>query len=96
MDALSPSSALNSTSGVNDELTLYFSNGPQFVDHVMLQEDQSKGENVYLFVVEALDSFTGDWLIIIWNGTSIGHKKIFEVTPVQVDAIRFVNLLSAK
>jgi hypothetical protein len=61
-------------------LTLNFSSdsGGMYVDHVIIQEDQSKGQKVKLFVVEALQG--GLWQVVA-NGHSIGHKSILALSP---------------
>jgi alpha-L-fucosidase len=55
------------------------------IDHVLIQEDISKGERVRQYTVEGLAD--GKWQQIA-EGTAIGHKKIHQITPITVSQVR--------
>ncbi|MBD3628461.1 alpha-L-fucosidase [Cyclobacterium sp.] len=59
----------------------------QAIDHIVLQEDISKGELVREFILEA--EINGKWAEV-YRGSSIGHKHIVTIDPVHTDKIRFV------
>ncbi len=59
----------------------------QLIDHIVLQEDISKGERVREFMLEA--EINGKWTAI-YTGSSIGHKHIVKIDPVRTGKIRFV------
>ena len=59
----------------------------QTIDHIVLQEDISKGERVREFMLEA--EINGKWTEV-YRGSSIGHKHIVTIDPVNTDKIRFV------
>jgi len=84
--------ALNMTSGTSTTIDLPLGKQPIYVDHVVLMEDMSFGERVYLYVIEA--QVSGNWQLVA-NGTSIGHKKINSFPTVSTTMIRFVCLDSA-
>ncbi|NHE57900.1 alpha-L-fucosidase [Cyclobacterium plantarum] len=59
----------------------------QAIDHIVLQEDISKGELVREFILEA--EINGKWTEV-YRGSSIGHKHIVTIDPIHTDKIRFV------
>lgn len=63
----------------------------QSINHIVLQEDISKGERVREFKLEA--EINGRWTAV-YSGSSIGHKHIVPIDPVHTDKIRFVALSS--
>lgn len=75
--------AVGATSGAGNEVELQFA-APVKVNHIVLMEDQSKGENVRSYVVEAL---VDDRWQEIAMGISIGHKRIQRIP--EVEAARF-------
>jgi alpha-L-fucosidase len=59
---------------------------PVGFDHIVLQEEISKGERVREYVVEALQA--GVWVKVV-DGTCIGHKRIVRLLkPVTASAVR--------
>jgi alpha-L-fucosidase len=76
---------LKRTSGNGNSLEIAFSQ-PTLVNHVILQEDAAKGQRVLAFIIEGMDK-GGNWREI-YNGTSIGFKKICYFDPVQVNKIK--------
>ncbi|MDL2281843.1 alpha-L-fucosidase [Parabacteroides sp. OttesenSCG-928-G06] len=79
------SNPLQTTSGEGDLLTLSFSK-PQEINHVILQEDIAKGQRVKKYVIEG--STDGSEWKTIYQGTSIGNKKIDHFPTVNVRKIR--------
>jgi alpha-L-fucosidase len=61
------------------------------IDHIILQENISKGERVREFKLEA--KINGEWTEI-YKGSSIGHKHIVAIDAVNTESIRFVALSS--
>ncbi|MEX2028770.1 MAG: alpha-L-fucosidase [Candidatus Curtissbacteria bacterium] len=63
----------------------------QPVDHIILQEDITKGERVRAFILEV--NLDGKWKEV-YRGSSIGHKHIVPIVSVVTDKVRFVALSS--
>jgi len=81
--------AIVETAGNDYKLQLTLPDGA-YVDHLIIEEDQSKGQLVQLYVIES--KINGQWQLVA-NGSSIGHKKIDVVTPLMfVSDIRWVCL----
>ena len=78
--------AIAETSGDGSELTLELPQ-PAKIDHVVIMEDIIHGERVRAYTVEGLVG-AGEWKTIC-DGISIGHKRIEQIEPVEVAAVRF-------
>jgi len=74
------------TSGEGNVLELTLPT-PSRIDHVILMEDIAHGERVRAYRVEGL---VGRSWQSLCDGTSIGHKHIQQVGPVEVAKIRFI------
>ncbi|MEI6500870.1 MAG: alpha-L-fucosidase [Armatimonadota bacterium] len=62
---------------------------PFLLDHVIVQEDQTQGEHVRQFAVEAVLTHGGPAGIVkLWEGQNIGHKQICEFPQVEARQIR--------
>ena len=72
------------TSGRGDAVELALKT-PARIDHVVAMEDITQGARVREYVVAGL---TNDGWKELCRGTSIGHKKIDRIAPVDVAAIR--------
>jgi alpha-L-fucosidase len=55
------------------------------VDHVVLQEDLAHGERVRAYRIEGLRA--GNWTEL-GAGSAIGHRRVYPVDPVTVEALR--------
>ena len=63
---------------------------PTTVDRVQLMEDQTAGQVVRAYTVEALMEGAPSHWVQVSNGTSIGHKKIdLLAAPITTTALRF-------
>ncbi|MCL6267102.1 alpha-L-fucosidase [Flagellimonas myxillae] len=80
------SNPLGTTSGKGSKLQLKFDQ-PTKINHVILQEDISKGERVRAYRIEGWTQ--GGWKTLT-QGKSIGHKRIEHFTPTEVSRIRLV------
>jgi alpha-L-fucosidase len=58
---------------------------PSKVDHVIMQEDISLGEQVREYVLEGLAQ--GKW-IPVGNGTAIGQMRLQPIEPISLEALR--------
>jgi len=61
------------------------------INHVILQEDLSKGQRVLAFSIEGMDN-VGKWSQL-YDGTSIGNKRIcsFDEVPLRRIKVKFTN-----
>ena len=82
--------SLAETSGKGNVLEIVLKQ-PTKIDHVMLMEQIAEGERVRSYVVEGKH---GDAWQKIGGGTCIGHKRIEQLTPVEVSAIRLKVITS--
>ncbi len=82
--------ATTSGHGANVDLKLP---QPARIDHVVLMEDLAQGQRVREYVVEGL--VPGNQWEKICDGVSIGHKRIQQIKPVEVAAVRFRATKSA-
>jgi alpha-L-fucosidase len=57
------------------------------IDHVILEEDCRYGQRVRAFRLEG--HAAGDW-VALYNGSSIGHKRIVPVLSKEVSALRLI------
>jgi alpha-L-fucosidase len=78
-------------SGSGNTLLIRF-NTPTRIDHVILQEDISRGERVRKY---RLEGRVGDRWISLGAGSAIGHKRIQPIEPNEVSALRFGVVSSA-
>ena len=75
---------LASSKGEGNKLLIKL-NKPQKINCISLSEDISKGERVREYLVEG--KVNGKWMTIA-SGSCVGHKRIEEIRPVQVSALR--------
>ena len=73
------------TAGEGNSLEMKFSK-PTEINHVILQEDLSMGQRVLAFSIEGMDE-NRQWKEV-YDGTSIGHKRICYFNPVTLKKIR--------
>lgn len=67
----------------------YSAETPFKLDHVVVQEDQTRGEHVRRFVVEAVLTHGGPAGVVkLWEGQNIGHKQICPFPQLEVRQIR--------
>lgn len=66
--------------------------GPTTVDHVVVQEDITRGQRVRQYVIEG--EVAGQWRALA-TGTSIGHKKTAVFAPTVVTGVRLRCLETA-
>jgi alpha-L-fucosidase len=62
------------------------------IKYIILQEYIKLGQRVKSFTIEAWQN--GDWLIIA-EGTTIGYKRILEMSPIKTSRIK-INILDSK
>jgi len=73
------------TNGEGNSLEIKFSK-PTEINHVILQEDLLKGQRVLAFSIEGMDE-KGHWNEV-YDGTSVGYKRICLFNPVMLKKIR--------
>ncbi len=61
---------------------------PTRIDHIVLMEDIAQGERIREYTVEGLTG--ADRWTVLAKGESIGHKRIHQISPVEVAAMRLV------
>lgn len=61
---------------------------PVLLDHVVIKEDLTKGENVKRFRI-TINPYPGGEAIIVYEGGNIGHKAICRFPTVKVTGISF-------
>jgi len=79
------------TRGEGPTLEMKIGNHPTPVNHVIIEEDISRGENIRKYYVEA--SVNGRWEPLC-EGISVGHKRIQQFEEVCTDKIRLQILES--
>ena len=79
------SNPLKTISGVGNKLSIKF-NKPTSINHIIIQEDISKGEKVRSYKIEAL--INGKWQGVC-EGQSIGHKRIEKIETITTNRLRF-------
>jgi alpha-L-fucosidase len=72
------------THGAGAHIELHFAQ-PARIDHVILEEDCRFGQRVRAFRLEGRTN--SDW-VSLYDGTSIGHKRIVPVAPNEFRALR--------
>jgi alpha-L-fucosidase len=80
------SAPLARTSGSGPITTLELG-GARRVDHLVTKEDQSQGQKIARYRIEA--RIDGDWKTVV-EGQTVGHKRIDRIPPVTATALRFV------
>jgi alpha-L-fucosidase len=80
------SDPLASTSGEGNKLEIKLDKD-QPIDHIVLQEDISKGERIRKFIVEALVNKKWE---TVFTGSAVGHKLIIPMETVITNRIRLV------
>ncbi len=78
---------LASISGEGNFLDLLITDKPIIFNHIIIMEDQAKGERIRKYHLEA--KIDGKWKTI-GEGSCIGHKRIHKIEEVVSDEIRFV------
>ena len=76
---------IKTTKGEGNSLEITFSK-PTEINHVILQEDLSMGQRVLDFNIDGMNE-NKQWNTV-YNGTSIGHKRICYFNPVTLKIIR--------
>lgn len=76
---------LAETKGEGREVTLRLARPARF-DHIVIMEDIAQGERIREYSVEAL--LPGNRWEQIASGTSVGHKRIERIAPMEVAAVR--------
>jgi alpha-L-fucosidase len=77
--------AIAETSGKGKTISLKIGKEPAKINHVVIQENITKGERVRKYTIEA--NVEGKW-ITLCAGTSIGHKRIQKFDTVTTNEIR--------
>lgn len=78
------STPLKQTSGTGEGLTIDF-DIPMVINHVILQEELSKGQRVLSYILEGYTN--GQWNQL-YEGSSVGNKKIDYFPSVELDKVR--------
>ena len=67
----------------------YSSETPIKVDHVIVEEDQTQGEHVRRFVIEAVLTHGGpSGTVKLWEGQNMGHKQICPFPQLEIRQLR--------
>jgi alpha-L-fucosidase len=82
------SAPVKETSGIAESLEILFKK-PTSLNHVILQEDLSKGQRVLSYIIEGY--IQNKW-IRLYEGSSVGNKKIDHFKTVEVEKIRVLFL----
>lgn len=80
------SKSIASTSAKGDQIVLSLDN-PQTISNIVIQEDIAKGHRVRAYRIQAYTK--GQWKIIA-QGESIGHKRIHQIQPIEVEQLKLV------
>lgn len=80
------SKSIASTSAKGDQIVLSLDN-PQTISNIVIQEDIAKGQRVRAYRIQAYTK--GQWKIIA-QGESIGHKRIHQIQPIEVEQLKLV------
>ena len=78
------SKPIASAQGEGKQMTIKLKS-PSMIDAIIISEDISKGERVRSYTLEG--KIDGKWKSLS-EGSCIGHKRIEEITPVKVSAVR--------
>ena len=82
---------LKQISGEGDRLEIKFNN-PTEINHVVLQEDMKYGQRILSYCIEG---FQHDKWVKLYEGSSVGNKKIDNFNNIEVERIK-VNFLKYK
>jgi len=77
--------AIAETSGKGEVINLKIGQQPRAINHIIIQEDISKGERIRKYSVEAY--VDGNWQQVC-DGISVGNKRIQQFPTIQTDKIR--------
>jgi alpha-L-fucosidase len=80
------SKSIASTSARGGQIVLSLDN-PQTISKIVIQEDIAKGHRVRAYRIQAYTK--GQWKIIA-QGESIGHKRIHQIQPIEVEQLKLV------
>ena len=80
------SKPIATTSAKGDQIVLSLDN-PQTISNIVIQEYIAKGQRVRAYTIQAYTK--GQWKIIA-QGESIGHKRIHQIQPLEVEQIKLV------
>ena len=78
------SNPIGSTSAKGDQVILSFDE-PKIIKNIIIQEDISKGQRVRAYIIHAFSK--GEWKKIA-QGKSIGHKRIHQLYPIEVEELK--------
>lgn len=81
---------LASTSGIGKKVTLKLEK-PAAINHIIIQEDISKGERIRSYEIEGF--VDGKWKVLA-TGESVGHKRIEQIKNIEVSRLR-IKVLKA-
>ena len=80
------STPIGSTNARGDQALLSFDK-PKTIKNIIIQEDIAKGQRVRAYSIHALSK--GEWKKIA-TGESIGHKRIHQLNPIEVEELKLV------
>ena len=80
------STPIGSTNAKGDQALLSFDE-PKTIKNIIIQEDIAKGQRVRAYSIHAFSK--GEWKKIA-KGESIGHKRIHQLNPIEVEELKLV------
>ena len=80
------STPIGSTNARGDQALLSFDE-PKTIKNIIIQEDIAKGQRVRAYSIYAFSK--GEWKKIA-KGESIGHKRIHQLNPIEVEELKLV------
>lgn len=80
------STPIGSTNTRGDQALLSFDE-PKTIKNIIIQEDIAKGQRVRAYSIHAFSK--GEWKKIA-TGESIGHKRIHQLNPIEVEELKLV------
>ena len=80
------STPIGSTNARGDQALLSFDE-PKKIKNIIIQEDIAKGQRVRAYSIHAFSK--GEWKKIA-TGESIGHKRIHQLNPIEVEELKLV------
>ena len=80
------STPIGSTNAKGDQALLSFDE-PKTIKNIIIQEDIAKGQRVRAYSIHAFSK--GEWKKIA-TGESIGHKRIHQLNPIEVEELKLV------
>ena len=75
-----------STAAKGDQILLTL-NSPQTISNIVIQEEIAKGQRIRGYNIQAF--IKGKWKIIA-QGESIGHKRIHQIQPIEVEQLKLI------